>query len=276
MATTLIDTLRIQLFGPFRVERDGLPVAFARRKTSALLAYLALHPGEQPREQIAALFWGDAAEDDARRSLRVALADLRKALGATALLGDRDTLALNATAAEIDAQRFARLLGKPYATSTADLLAGLALYRGDLLESLYDEWLLPLREHFRATWLATLLLLIERYRAAGDYANAIQQARRLLQREPAHETAHQHLIFCLAASGEREAALAQVETCRAALRQHLDVALTAETLALAESIRRQGAEGAGRLTNLPRPLTSFIGARRSWSRSRRCLPRPAC
>jgi predicted ATPase/DNA-binding SARP family transcriptional activator len=260
MSNTPIDTLRIQLFGPFRVERAGQPIAFARRKTAALLAYLALHPGEQPREQIAARFWGDAAEEDARRSLRVALADLRKALGDAALLGDRDTLALNpAVAAEIDAQRFARLLGKPYAAATADLLAGLALYRGDLLESLYDEWLLPLREHFRAIWLAALLLLIERYRAAGDYANAIQQARRLLQREPAHETGHQHLIFCLAAGGEREAALAQVETCRAALRQHLDADLAAETLALAESIGRQGAEGAGRLTNLPRPLTSFIG-----------------
>jgi len=75
-------------------------------------------------------------------------------------------------------------------------------------------------QQFRAAWLAALLLLIERYRAAGDYANAIQQARCLLQREPVHETAHQHLIFCLAASGEREAGLAQVEACRQALRQH--------------------------------------------------------
>ncbi|NUQ39581.1 MAG: hypothetical protein HUU23_17715, partial [Caldilineales bacterium] len=44
--------LRIQLFGPLRVERAGQPVTFARRKTAALLAYLALHPGAQPREQV--------------------------------------------------------------------------------------------------------------------------------------------------------------------------------------------------------------------------------
>ncbi|MBM4460625.1 MAG: hypothetical protein FJ011_23175 [Chloroflexi bacterium] len=80
-----------------------------------------------------------------RRSLRVALTELRKALGDAALLGDRDALALNpAAAAEIDAQRFIHLLGKPHAASTADLLAGLALYRGDLLEAFYDEWVLPL------------------------------------------------------------------------------------------------------------------------------------
>jgi len=75
----------------------------------------------------------------------VALTELRKALGDAALLGDRDALALNpAAAAEIDAQRFIHLLGKPHAASTADLLAGLALYRGDLLEAFYDEWVLPL------------------------------------------------------------------------------------------------------------------------------------
>ena len=51
--------LHIQLFGVLRAERDGQPVAFPRRKAEALLAYLLLHPGPHPREQIAALFWGD-------------------------------------------------------------------------------------------------------------------------------------------------------------------------------------------------------------------------
>lgn len=163
------------------------------------------------------LFWGDAAEEDACGARCVWRWPTCARHWAPPRCSATATLALNPTAAaEIDVQRFARLLGKPYAASTADLLAGLALYRGDLLESLYDEWLLPLREHFRATWLAALLLLIERYRAAGDYPNAIQQARRLLQREPAHETADQHLIFCLAVGDERELVLAQVETCRGA------------------------------------------------------------
>ncbi len=252
--------LHIQLFGVLRAERDGQPVAFPRRKAEALLAYLLLHPGPHPREQIAALFWGDGDGADARRALRVTLSDLRKALGEGALIGDRDTLALNpAAVAEADVWRFTELLCRPHAAATADLLAGLALYHGDLLETLYDEWVAPLRQQFRAAWLAALLLLVERYRAAGDYANAIAQARRLLQSEPAHETAHQHLIFCLAAGGAPEAALQQVEACRQALRQHLDADLSAETQALAASIRRRRSDVAGRLTNLPRPLTSFIG-----------------
>ena len=53
-------------------------VAFSARKTESLLVYLILHPDPHPREQLAALFWGDSTDDDARRSLRVALSGRRK------------------------------------------------------------------------------------------------------------------------------------------------------------------------------------------------------
>lgn len=43
---------------------------FGRRKSLAVLAYLALHPGPQFREKVAGICWGDTADEDARRSLR--------------------------------------------------------------------------------------------------------------------------------------------------------------------------------------------------------------
>jgi hypothetical protein len=46
---------------------DGPPVAFARKKAEALLAYLALNPGHaHPRDKLAALLWGDATHEAAR------------------------------------------------------------------------------------------------------------------------------------------------------------------------------------------------------------------
>ncbi len=253
--------MHITLFGSFQVHHQNRLINFARRKSESLLAYLALHPGPQPREKLAGLFWGDSSDEDARRALRVVLTDLRKNLGEEAFTGERDALGLNpAIVAELDAQAFASLLRKPESASNQEIETALALYRGDLLEGMYDEWLLPHREHFSVTWLAAALLLIERQRAEGDYARAIQGSRSLLQREPANEKAHQHLIFCLAASGEREAALQQVEACRAALQRHLGVELSAETLALLSQIQKRAPEAsAARLGNLPRPLTSFIG-----------------
>ena len=87
--------IQISLFGIPRIAVEEQPIAFSRRKSLAVLAYLALHPGPQLRERIAGIFWGDTADENARRSLRVILADLRKALGEEAISGDRDTLALN-------------------------------------------------------------------------------------------------------------------------------------------------------------------------------------
>src|SRR5574341_1970404 len=87
--------LRLYLLGRFQLERQGERIQLRRRKAESLLAYLALHPEEHAREKLAALFWGDSTDADARRSLRVTLTDLRRALGEEALLGGRDTLQLN-------------------------------------------------------------------------------------------------------------------------------------------------------------------------------------
>lgn len=253
-------TISLFLLGPCQIEQHGRSLTLSRRKTAALLAYLALHPGPQPREQIAGLLWGQASDKDARRTLRVILSEARKLLGEDVFIGDRHTVGLNpATLAAVDIHRFFALTRHPTATPTADLEAALNLVRGELLAGLYDEWVLPLREQVNTLWLTATLTLIARYRTAGDYPRAIQHARNLLQREPAVEQAHQHLIFCLAASGDDEAALRQVTACRVALQKHLDVPLSPQTQALADSIQKHSPETAARLTNLPRPPTAFMG-----------------
>ena len=59
--------LRIQLLGGLRIEVDGeareLPLLGRAR---SLLAYLALHPGAQPRGTLAARFWLDVVDESAR------------------------------------------------------------------------------------------------------------------------------------------------------------------------------------------------------------------
>ena len=75
--------LRIRLFGGFEARRDsGEALALKGRKTQALLAYLALRPGQaRSREELVGLLWGDRGEPQARSSLRQSLSELRKALG---------------------------------------------------------------------------------------------------------------------------------------------------------------------------------------------------
>lgn len=71
-------SLRLELLGGFRLERDGARLQLYSRKVESLLAYLALFPQEHSREKLAALLWGDSTDEQARTSLRRALNDLRQ------------------------------------------------------------------------------------------------------------------------------------------------------------------------------------------------------
>src|SRR5512141_1245168 len=90
---------RLSLLGRFNLEQHGRVVRLRTRKEEGLLAYLVLHPGSHPREVLAELYWGDTPEEQAKGSLRAALADLRAALGPDALLSDRVAVQFCPTAA---------------------------------------------------------------------------------------------------------------------------------------------------------------------------------
>ena len=67
--------VNLALLGGLRLQTDpGEPVPLSTKKAGALLAYLALHPGQaQARAKLATLLWGDHSEVQARESLRQAL-----------------------------------------------------------------------------------------------------------------------------------------------------------------------------------------------------------
>src|SRR5215469_7625018 len=90
-------TLSLELLGGFRLQTGaGEPVPLPSKKARALLAYLALHPGQaQVRAKLAALLWGDFGDAQARDSLRQTLSLVRKALSgdhAQALMAEADAI----------------------------------------------------------------------------------------------------------------------------------------------------------------------------------------
>lgn len=261
--------VQLRLFGPFELTRQGAPVRLPTRKIESLLAYLVLHPERHSREKLAALLWGDVPDEQARVSLRYALTMLRKQLGADLLEADRETAQLNPNfplwvdAAELSDSGSTRF--DPGSFSIEDLQSKIENYRGDLLADFYDDWILPEREHYRQLFLDGLLYLTQSYRSASEYARAVETARRVLQSDPANERAHQHLMFCYVALGNRQAALQQYERCMVALNEELAAEPSSETTALYEWIKQARGESvalATRITNLPIPLTSFIGRER--------------
>jgi predicted ATPase len=259
--------IRIKLLGRFYIEQQAQLIQLSTRKTESLLAYLVLHPQPHGREKLAALFWGDSSDTEARNSLRNALAVLNKKLGHDFLLVDRQSVSVNPEyPIQVDALEFEAQAANYLAAPTSDPhLVNIKLYQNDLLSDFYDEWIFPLREHYRSLFIKTLLLIAQQMRSQSDYEKAIDHARKVITFDPANERAHQQIMFCHTAMGNRNAALKQYEECHQTLMEELGVDPTAETLALYEWIKQTPAETnpiETRITNLPISLTSFIGRKR--------------
>src|SRR5215813_15145660 len=127
--------LIVTLLGGFEIRgASGQIISLPTKKTLALLGYLALRPGKAyPRDRLAALLWGDSADEQARKSLRQAMYVLRKTLPETeppALLMEGETIALNGDAVDVDASAFERLVSE---RTPEALERAVALYRGELL-----------------------------------------------------------------------------------------------------------------------------------------------
>lgn len=103
--------LTLQLLGLPQVRRDGLALTVARRKSRALLFYLAAHPRPLTRDHLLAFFWPDLDRPAAQQTLRTTLHGLRRVLGDD-LLADDGTLGLAPTIG-VDALAFAAQLARP-------------------------------------------------------------------------------------------------------------------------------------------------------------------
>jgi non-specific serine/threonine protein kinase len=260
--------IRLRLLGRFALARDGNLVRLPTRKMETLLAYLALHPRAHSRDALATLCWGDTTDDKARASLRNALAAVRRALGPDALRVEADFVQISPDFFDhvwLDVRELRAQCDELRTNPSADPTAlDLALYQGDLLADAHDDWIEPERQAVRASFVEAAIAAVHAWRGQAMYAQAIRAAEKIIQVDVTCEAAYQHLMFCHAMLGERDAALAQFARCRSALVAELGVAPSAETLTLAERIRRgevtaTQTTSAAALSNLPSPLTRFIG-----------------
>jgi predicted ATPase/DNA-binding SARP family transcriptional activator len=232
--------LTILLFGAPQLALDGHPLNIPRRRSRALLFYLATQPAPVLREQLLALFWPDHERTAAQQILRTNLHGLRKMLGA-ALLATDDTLALAPDSA-VDARRFAALLAAP--PDDARLLAGaLELYRGDFLEGFtladapeFDDWAAAERERFRRLAVRGWAALAHQYELARDWPAAREALERALAFDPLQEDIQRAAMRIQFLAGDRAGAIRRYEQLRRLLDDELGVPPLDETIALYDAI----------------------------------------
>ncbi|MCZ6774753.1 MAG: BTAD domain-containing putative transcriptional regulator [Proteobacteria bacterium] len=247
-----MSSLYVKLLGGFEIcDGSGAPVGPLRRQAQAVLAVLALNPGVAlSRDTLAALFWSERGDSQARGGLRSVLSDLRKAFAdfdPPPLIADRETVRIDSTAVEVDAVTFARLIDDGTLES---LERAAALYQGEFLDGLgvqdavFEEWVRDERARLHDCARAAVSRLLEHRMAAGETDDALATAKRLLGLDPTHEGAHRALMRIYTDTDDRALALKQYRTCCEVLRTELGIEPDAATQQLHEDIRRTPMPGA--------------------------------
>lgn len=273
--------LDVVLLGEFRVRSDGqLLTGLRSPRSQALVGYLAVHQGTpQARHRVAGLFWPDSTESQARTNLRRELHQLRQCLP------DPDTiLAVDQTSiwwrdnapVQIDVTTFEAAADQ----ASAALQAGddttfveragtaVAAYGGDFLPSIYDDWVLAERERLRRRCVKLLDQLIEV--SDEDEAALVVHARRRVELEPLEEVGHRTLIYLLAQTGDRAAALQAYHRCLSVLERELDAPPSRETTQLYERLlaRPEHATAAAPVRQMARRTSPFVGREHELGRLR--------
>lgn len=100
------------------------------------------------------------------------------------------------------------------------------------LPDFYDDWCLVPREALRIRYAVLLEFLVMALMHRRKWREAIMFAQRLVADDPMQENAHQWIIQCYLALGDRMRAKVQYDRCAALLRDDLGVTPLPETEAL--------------------------------------------
>jgi DNA-binding SARP family transcriptional activator/TolB-like protein len=231
--------LSLSLLGRPRIERDGVAVEINRRKTIALLTYLAVTAEPHHRDKLAALLWPRHPRDRARAALRRTLTEIRHAIGEEWISTDGDMVGLRkGDGLWLDVQHFNALSTRLEESGRAgkaevdlSLLKEVAdLYRADFLSEFlldtnttFSEWQFFQAEALRKRVIATLDRLVEGHVAGGEHGLAIAYARRRLDLDPVAERAHRQLMRLYAITAQPSLAVRQYRECTRRLQREIGV-----------------------------------------------------
>lgn len=241
-SSTMSQTAPIQLhlLGTFSLTVEGNTPTL-RRKTRALLAYLATTGQPHARQALVNLFCQEAKAPN--RALAVLLSRVRQKLGSSALLSEGERVQLNLAQVAVDVTQFVGILEGNLAQQTvAELETAVSLYRADFLAGLtlddapeFEQWLLAQQARLRHLLERGLLQLISQL--AAQPTAALSHAQRLVQHSPLLEEGQAQLMALYAQLGQREAALRQYDHCRTLLQTELAVEPTPELQQLYAQIK---------------------------------------
>lgn len=208
---------RIDLLGQTGVTLASGPRYALAGKSAAMVALAAIE-GSPSCRRVAGMLWPESPESLARNNLRTLRHRLARQLGVE-LLGSGENLSISSQAATVGALDADQLVTELAAggASRCMLLADVGLLE---LEQ-FQEWLATARQRINRQQLEALDTALGAAMDSGQSARAIGFARACVMLEPLSERWHRQLMHTHTACGDRAAALAAYEACKATLLDNL-------------------------------------------------------
>ena len=300
------DSFELQLLGEPCLRKQGNEVKIKRRKSLALLAFLAVEGGLHTRDGVASLLWPDVPSERSRASLRNLLPTVNKLFGARIILATRQHLQLNPEMKlQLDVETFQGLLTAvqthhPQRSDTIcfdcrqKLTTALAIGQRPFMAGFqlsgcaeFEMWMTQKAAACRDIKIGCLSYLLYDALAQGQPAAAQGYVQAWLATDPYAEEAHRLLMQLWERQGQRTAALLHYQQYARQLRDKLAIEPEPETVRLYQTMTAppQPELAAAKTTadvstipfhNLPQPLTSFIGREIELKEIDERLARPAC
>jgi DNA-binding SARP family transcriptional activator/TolB-like protein len=245
--------VEVRLFGPPRFVLDGEVQSLPDKGFVLLVILAASESKTASRSQIRSILWGDFDREKANANLRQLIARILK-FGQKfdlRLLDIRgDMVSINADAVTIDYGVFMALQrggfdNLPAARRCETLLA---LWTGRLLdgfgfdEAAVDEWMEVNREEMRDRFVDAAREALDAATDPDSADAAWRLALKVLDVDRTEEAAYRAMMRICAARGDRGFALRIFGRCKRTMATELGVLPSAQTMALAASLRHRDAD----------------------------------
>ncbi|SDM85137.1 BTAD domain-containing putative transcriptional regulator [Afipia sp. GAS231] len=239
-----LPVMRLRLLGRFGVtapDSESTSIQLPTRKTGAVLAYLGMSRDyAASREELAALLWGGCTDQQARQSLRQALALLRKELAPDVFITDTKIVRLDPASWSIDAREFATFA---CAQSAEELARAARFFTGDFLsgfileEEAFEEWVGGQRTHLQHAAAQLCETFVRRPDLVIDPNQALAAIDQLMALDPLREDWHRLAIALYARYRGKNEALSRASAFAGLLQRELGVTPERETRMMLENLR---------------------------------------
>ena len=274
--------MQVRLFGALEAEHAGVPVPVRGAKQRALLALLALRPGQPvSADRLIDVLWGDGQAAHPANALQAQIGQLRRTLGATAILTTEAGYALDVGPDDVDVVRFEHLVAQgrrlaeagQAADASAALGQALGLRRGEpLADFTYAGFFDAERTRLDELTLVAIESRAEADLMLGRHGELVGELEALCRAHPLRERLWELLMLALYRACRQAEALRAYTDVRGRLVDELGIdpgpalrELEARILAQDPSLAAAGPAGLAAVPapvatgNLREPLSSFVG-----------------